>query len=171
MQKCLSKAILYPGKTSVFSKSSAINDPVQWPFYVILVTVTNTVKSFVQWDLSEDDLYPRISGVRKRQHSVVKKLATYEERDLGQISNSMNLSLFIFNNKHNNTFQDHGESSGRKYGKVLCDLKYDIPAEVNTTAPDYIWSLPVLQNARPWHCLFMRLTVSSINIIKQNLLF
>lgn len=79
---------------------------------------------------------PRISGVRKRQHSAVKKLATYKECDLGQISNSTNLSLFIFNNKHNNTFQGHGESSGRKYGKVLCDLKYDFPAEVNTIALD-----------------------------------
>lgn len=78
------------------------------------VTVTNTVESSVQWHLSENDLYPRISGVSKRQHRAVKKRSTYKERDLGQVSNSMNLSLFIFNNKDSNTFQGHSETLQRK---------------------------------------------------------
>lgn len=79
-------------------------------------------------------MYPRISGVIKSQLGVVKKLNTYKEGELEQISNSMNLSLLIFNNKDSNNFQGPSESSG--CGKVLCDLRRDIPAEVNTIGLD-----------------------------------
>lgn len=79
-------------------------------------------------------LYPRISGVIKSQHGVIKKSNTYKECELEQVSNSMNLSLLIFNNKDSNTFQGQSESS--RCGKVPCDLRHDIPAEVNTIVLD-----------------------------------
>lgn len=101
------------------------------------VTVPDIIQSFVQRDLWKDDSHPRISGVIKRQHGVVKKLPTYKECELEQVSTSMSFSLFIFNSKDSYTFQGHSESSG--CGKVLCDLRCDIPAEVNTIVIDWIW--------------------------------
>lgn len=100
------------------------------------VTVTNTVKSSVQRDLPKDDLSPRIRGVIKRQQGAVKKLTACKEGDLGQVPNSLNLSLLIFNNYESNTFQGHCEGSGRECGKALCDPRCDIPAEVSTVASD-----------------------------------
>ena len=58
------------------------------------VTVSNTVKSSGQWDLSDNDLYSGISGVIKRQHGAVKKWTTYGDYDLGQ-SLTVNCSLFL----------------------------------------------------------------------------
>lgn len=57
-------------------------------------------------------LHPRISGVIKNQHEVVKKLITYKDCEFEQISNLMNLSLLIFNSKDSNTFQGHSERVG-----------------------------------------------------------
>ena len=60
------------------------------------VTVSNTMKGSVQGDLSENNLYPRISGVNKTKHGAVKKLTTCKESDLEHVLNAMNFSLFYY---------------------------------------------------------------------------
>lgn len=82
-------------------------------------------------------MYSRISGVSNRQHRKVKKLTTYKEWDLGQVSNSvMNLSLFIFTKSIVIPFRVTIRIQEESVGKCFVMLSYDVPAEVNIIASD-----------------------------------